>query len=90
MDILLIKLIGSAALTYLFINSEPTNRLVGFLHLDNPETPGFIGFISRLLQCALCLGFWVTLIVTGNLLLAAIGSLLSELVNRYMNNNNLI
>jgi hypothetical protein len=78
---ILIKLIGLACFTYLMVNSEPTNRLKSMVGFDVMDEQGWRGFISRLLDCCLCLGFYIGLIGTGNLLYASIVAVMAEFIN---------
>jgi len=78
---ILIKVLGAAAITILFVTSEPTNRikeLMGFTAFDNQ---GWKGFLSRLMNCCMCSGFWVGLILTQDIYLAAIVAITAEFIN---------
>jgi hypothetical protein len=78
---ILIKLIGLACFTYLMVNSEPTSRLKSWVGFDVMDDQGWKGFISRLLDCCLCSGFWIGLIATGSILYASIVAVMAEFIN---------
>lgn len=74
-----ITILGLASITNLLVHSEPTMRLRNFL-LRNHS-----GFFRRLLECALCTGFWIGLAFTFNIYLAAIISVVAEFISRKLN-----
>ena len=91
---LILKLIYSIAITILFINAEPMILLknkLGFKE-DGIYDP-LKNFINGLIWCALCSGFWIGILITCMSLnmfihvigLASIASILSEIVNRKLN-----
>lgn len=80
MDTILL-ILGASCLSVLAVASEPTNYLYHLLKLDKPSAPGIQGALSRLLSCCLCTGFWVSLIITENILLAAICAVIAELIS---------
>lgn len=76
---MLIEIIGAAALTNLWIHSEPTNilRHQVYKHKDKDNL-----WHWRLINCALCTGFWLGLLLTFNLYQAAIISVVAELISK--------
>lgn len=74
-----ITILGLASITNLLVHSEPTMRFRNFL-LRNHR-----GFFRRLLECALCTGFWIGLAFTFNIYLAAIISIVAEFISRKLN-----
>ena len=78
-----ITILGLASITNLWIHSEPTIRLRMFLFKD------YEGVWRRLLECAMCSGFWLGLAVTWNVYLAAIISIVAELICRKLSGGNL-
>lgn len=78
-------IIGFAAVTVLWICSEPTNRLRDYLFKEKDN------WFNRLINCAMCSGFhiylWPMLLMNGsvNILYAAIVSVLAEFTVRKLN-----
>lgn len=72
----LITILGLASITNLWIYSEPTIRLRNLI-LGKHE-----GIFRRLLECAMCCGFWIGLAFTLNIYLAAIISITAEFICR--------
>lgn len=83
-------IIGLACLTYLLTVAEPVIQIKEWMGLNNPNGQGIKGWMSRLLSCCLCLGFWVGLMGTWSLTMAAIVSISAEVINNWMCENNLI
>lgn len=79
----LITILGLASITNLWIHSEPTYRLRNYI-LGNHQ-----GLWRRLLECAMCCGFWIGLIFTWNIYLAAIISIVSEFMCRNLSGGRL-
>jgi hypothetical protein len=76
---LIFKLIGIACLTSVLVNAEPVEKLrERIFKKDN--------WFTKLITCALCLGFWLGFFFMGfNLLHAGIVSILAELISRKIN-----
>lgn len=83
MDI--ITIIGSACLTFLLTVAQPVRDILTFLDLIPESSNPIKRYVGTMLSCCLCLSFWITLILTGNVLHASIGSILSESIARKMN-----
>jgi hypothetical protein len=79
--VILLKLLGCACITILFTTSEPTNRIKSWMGFDVPDGQGWKAFISRLVQCNMCSGFYIGLILTQNLYYAAIIAIMAEFIN---------
>lgn len=80
---IIFNIIGISCLTYLLVNSEPMillKRFIGFKEEKYMEYNKIKQFIYRLINCCLCSGFWVGLIMTHSLLIAATISIVSEII----------
>jgi len=69
----LMTILGGACITNLWVHSEPGQWLRSKLR-DS--------VIKRLLDCALCSGFWIGLIITFNPLTASVISVAAELISK--------
>ncbi len=79
-------IIGLICLTHLFIVAEPSiliKRWLGFREEEYDKMTPTKRFIHKLITCHLCSGFWIGLL-TGNLFIAAIVSIGSELLCKIM------
>jgi hypothetical protein len=74
---LTLKLIGLSCIGVLWINSEPTTKLRHWIYKSYTDN-----WHWRLINCCLCVSFWIGLIGTGDLLYAAIVSVLGEILCR--------
>lgn len=83
-----ITILGLASLTNLFIHSEPTTWLRFWIYNKIWKKDYDSKWHFRLLNCALCSGFWIGLI-TGNLLYAGIISICAELISQKLINGKL-
>jgi hypothetical protein len=84
----MILIIKIAAITMLFVVSEPMillKRFIGFKDEDYMKYGKVKAFISRLINCCLCSGFWLGLILTGSMYDAALISIISELIYKLNN-----
>jgi hypothetical protein len=82
----MLEILGWACLGVLWINAEPTIRLREWLYKNkNKEV-----WHWRLINCCLCISFWIGLIATGNILTACIISVLGEFICRQINGGSLI
>jgi hypothetical protein len=68
----MLEIIAIACIGVLWINSEPTIRLRGLYKRDD--------WFNRLINCCLCSTFWIGLIITQSIYVAAISSVLGELL----------
>ena len=81
------NIIAIAAITYLFIESEPLiliKRFLGFKEENYNEYGKVKAFIYRLITCALCSGFYIGLIWTHSLQQSALISIVAEIITRLM------
>jgi hypothetical protein len=84
----MILIIKIAALSFLFVTAEPLilfKRFLGFREEDYMKYGKVKAFISRLINCCLCSGFWLGLILTGSMYDAALISIISELIYKLNN-----
>jgi hypothetical protein len=68
----MLEIIAIACIGVLWINSEPTIRLRQLYKRDD--------WFNRLINCCLCSTFWIGLIITQSIYVAAISSVLGELL----------
>ena len=81
------KFIGSIFITLLIVEyAEPIQFLKRLIGVDANSDPKqmYMKVIRGLLNCALCSGFWVGLIVYQDIYMAAIISFSAELVNKIL------
>lgn len=84
----LITFISLLCLVYLFVKgAEPIQYLKSKLNIacDSQYQHPIQWFILKLVNCALCSGFWIGLIFYQTILLACLVSVGSELLYRTMN-----
>lgn len=73
----------------LWVSSEPTARLreaLGFTDAKYPEMGEAKAFLHRMMNCALCSGFWIGLAMTWHVGWAAVAAVAAETINRKMTN----
>ena len=79
----MIYIIGLSCINVLLQVAEPIiliKRWFGFKEELYDTYSNSKRFIHRLLYCALCLGFWVSLIISGDILTAATCSIIGEII----------
>jgi predicted small integral membrane protein len=82
----IVTIIGLACVGVLWINAEPMIRLRESIYRKIYGCKGWGDkWHYRLLSCCLCSSFWIGLLVTTNILYAAIISVLAELICRKLN-----
>jgi hypothetical protein len=84
----MILIIKIAALSFLFVTAEPLillKRFCGFKDEDYMKFNKTKAFIHRLINCCLCSGFWIGLILTGSIYDAALISIISEIIYKINN-----
>lgn len=85
---MILTIIGAACIGYLWVHSEPTTRLRNHLGF-NAELYSSYGKIKqlviRLITCPLCISFWIGLLLTSNILYAAITAVLAQLITNNLN-----
>jgi hypothetical protein len=77
--------LGIIAITLLIVEfAEPIEWIKKFFGVSNDSEPKILikQVLQKLVNCALCVGFWVALICTFNLYEAAVLSFASELSYR--------
>jgi len=82
---MIINLLGLICLSVLFNTAEPIlllKRRIGFKEEDYDTYSNNKKFFHRGLYCTMCSGFWIGLILTGNIFTASIISIGSELINK--------
>ena len=84
----LITILGITCLGILFVEAEPLvkiKRLLGFKdeeYFDYSETKKFF---YRMITCVMCSTFWIGLIISGNIYVAAITSILGDITYKIKN-----
>ena len=81
----MINLIGFICIAVLFNTAEPIlllKRRIGFKEEDYDTYSNNKKLIHRGLYCCMCTGFWIGLILTGDIFIASIVSIGSELINK--------
>lgn len=81
----LTMILGSACFGWLITTgAEPAQKIKYVLGLcscreDYGDRP-VLDFFTRLFECTMCLTFWIALIVSGNILVAAISSISGKII----------
>ena len=78
----MITILCVACFTFLFTYASPVIQVKNWLENLLPKNLLFKA-IFKLLKCALCFGFWFGLILFGNIFIASLISVLSELMYRF-------
>jgi len=81
----MIYILGLICLAVLFNTAEPIlllKRRIGFKEEDYDNYSKFKKFVHRGIYCCMCSGFWIGLILSGNIFTASIISIGSELINK--------
>jgi hypothetical protein len=78
---MILQILGLSCLGVLWINSEPTIRLRLLYKKDD--------LFSRLINCCMCSTFWIALLCSQNLYIAAVCSILAEFICRKLNSGSL-
>jgi hypothetical protein len=79
----IIQIISLSCIGVLWVVSEPTilfRRYLGFRDDDIQTYSKTKLFFHKLINCAMCTSFWVGLICTGSIYIAAIVSILAEII----------
>jgi hypothetical protein len=80
----MIKIIALGAIGYLFVKAEPLiilKRLIGFKEENYDEYGMVKQFLFRMITCSMCSGFWISLIISGNVFIAAIASIVAKIID---------
>ena len=78
-----------ACISVLLQTAEPIihiKRYFGFKEEDYDQMTKQLRFFHRMIYCATCLGFWITLSFTWDLPVAIISSVIAGLIQKIMNN----
>ena len=78
------EILSVACIAVLFVEAEPLVRLKEILFSNYKSS-----WLWRLMNCALCSGFWIGLILTFNVEVAAIASVLAELIHKNLTSGKL-
>lgn len=80
---LILKCLGVASISYLWVVSEPTQWLRSRIGMtpDNDKLNKLGIIIMGLLNCELCMGFWIGLLWFHTLPMAALISVLSVIIS---------
>ena len=84
---MILEILGIICMGILFVDSEPLvklKRLIGFKEEQYFNWGEPKKFIYRLLTCVMCSTFWIGLIITGNIYIAAITSVSADIINKIM------
>ena len=79
---MIIKIIGLACLTIILAKSSISQKIksiFGLSELDETYNV-YSSLIQELINCCMCLGFWIGIIATQDILLASIISILAEYI----------
>lgn len=79
---MIFNIIALACLTIIIATSSITNKIkhyFGVSNLDEPKTV-LLQFIQELINCNMCVGFWVGLIATQSILIASVVSILATYI----------
>lgn len=80
-----INFIGLLCLTWLITTgASPIQFIKEFLGITEDAKPLFKRIIAKLVNCDLCLGFWIGLIFYQNILIACVFSLSCEIFGRIL------
>lgn len=82
-----INFIGLIILVWLFVDGAAPVRFIKEqlnIHNDTKSTNTWILLLSKLINCAMCSGFWIGLVYYWSFEMAAIVSLTSELFYRFI------
>ena len=80
---MILEIIGLSCIGVLSVVAGPIikfKRFIGFKEEDSLKFGAVKSFINELINCAMCMSFWIGLIYTHNLMLAAIVSILAEII----------
>ena len=78
---MILQILGLSCIGVLWINSEPTIRLRMLYKKDD--------LFSRLINCCMCSTFWIALVCSQSLYIAAVSSILAEFICRKLNSGSL-
>lgn len=82
---IIIQLLGTIGLSFLFVRAEPMilfKRLLGFKEEEYDNYKSYKQFIYRLITCAYCSSFWISLIFLQDIYLIGAVTLLTMLIDK--------
>lgn len=79
---MIFNIIAYACLSVIFAKSSITGKIKYIFNIDELATPDnyFLQLLQELVNCCMCSGFWIGLICTQSVLMAAIISILAEYI----------
>lgn len=87
---IIVNFLSLLCLTYLIAyGATPIELVKIYFNISNESYPtsNVIIFIRELVNCALCVGFWVGLLYYQSILLACLVSICAEILTNYLKNN---
>jgi hypothetical protein len=85
----IMKLIGIAAMGFLFVASEPMILIKTWFFTQVYKGDYTKLMIWRLLNCCLCSSFWIGFVITQDILSASIIAVVAELIYRKLSGGSL-
>jgi hypothetical protein len=79
----MIYILALSCFNILFIAAEPIillKRYIGFREEEFDTYKPLKRFLHKMIYCCLCSGFWISLIISHNIFMAAIASVLGEYI----------
>ena len=87
---LIISILGKAALAFLLVNAKPAVILRERVYKSLYGCEDYRDkWHYQLITCSLCLGFWVGFLLTFNIYIASIVSVIAELICQKINSGRL-
>lgn len=87
---IIVTILGLSCIGVLWINAEPTIRLREWVWYKIFGSDYMNKWHWRLVSCAMCISFWLGLMVTTNLFYSSIISITAELICRKINSGSLL
>ena len=85
----IMKLLGLSAMSFLFVAAEPMIMIKTWLFNQIYKKDYSYLLIWKLINCALCSGFWIGFAVTKDILSASIIAVLAELIYQKLSSGKL-
>jgi len=82
MKLEMIYIIKPILLAWFIANFEPGQQLIDKVYKHLPKR---VGFTRTYLECFKCLSFWITLIMTGDIYIAILYSIIAYIYTRLIN-----
>lgn len=79
---MIFNIIALSCLSVIAAKSAITSKIKHIFYVDILDQPSniILQFIQELINCCMCVGFWIGLLYTQSVLMAAIISILSEYI----------